>query len=221
MFCSDGTYPFPVLTNNSIWKFVFSSTLQIVCSGFIISISGTKVISFAFTSLGPLASKIIFLGEFVEDLSAKFFTFKTISVTSSLTPLIDENSWRTPSICTPVTAAPCIDDKRILLKVLPIVWPNPFSKGSATTFAIDLFSLLVIFSLLGFISAFQFLSIFVWPVCIYTLLFFGGLVPLCGIGVVSLIDKILKPFDCKALKAVSLPDPGPLTWTTNVLRPCS
>ena len=28
---------------------------------------------------------------------------------------------------------------------------------------------------------------------------------------VSFIDKILKPRDCKDLKAVSLPDPGPFT----------
>ena len=55
----------------------------------------------------------------------------------------------------------------------------------------------------------------------YTLLFFGGLAPLCGIGVVSLIDIILKPLDCKDLKAVSRPDPGPLTWTFKVLKPCS
>ena len=34
------------------------------------------------------------------------FTFKTMSVTSSLTPLIDENSCKTPSICIAVTAAP-------------------------------------------------------------------------------------------------------------------
>ena len=40
-------------------------------------------------------------------------------------------------------------------------------------------------------------------------------------GVVSLIDKILKPFDCNERKAVSLPDPGPLTCTVNVLNPCS
>ena len=45
----------------------------------------------------------------------------------------------------------------------------------------------------------------------YTLLFFGGRAPLCGIGVVSLIEIILKPLDCKALKAVSLPEPGPFT----------
>ena len=32
---------------------------------------------------------------------------------------------------------------------------------------------------------------------------------------VSLIDKILNPLDCNALKAVSLPEPGPLTSTFN------
>ena len=40
-------------------------------------------------------------------------------------------------------------------------------------------------------------------------------------GVVSLIDKILKPLACKALKAVSLPDPGPLTSTDKVFIPYS
>ena len=44
---------------------------------------------------------------------------------------------------------------------------------------------------------------------------------MCGIGVVSLIDIILKPLACKALKAVSLPEPGPLTCTDNVLNPIS
>ena len=55
----------------------------------------------------------------------------------------------------------------------------------------------------------------------YTLLFFGGLAPLWGIGVVSFICVILKPLDCNDLKAVSLPEPGPLTWTVKVLKPCS
>ena len=63
-----------------------------VCSGFKISTSGTRVISLALTSLGPLMSKIIFFGLVEEDFIAKFLTFKTISVTSSLTPLIEENS---------------------------------------------------------------------------------------------------------------------------------
>ena len=44
---------------------------------------------------------------------------------------------------------------------------------------------------------------------------------MCGIGVVSLIDKILNPLACKALKAVSLPEPGPLTSTDNVFIPNS
>ena len=37
----------------------------------------------------------------------------------------------------------------------------------------------------------------------------------------SLIDKILKPLDCNARKAVSLPAPGPFNLTTKVFNPCS
>ena len=55
--------------------------------------SGTRVISLAFTSFGPLISSIIFFDPGEDDFIAKFFTFKTISVTSSLTPWIEENSW--------------------------------------------------------------------------------------------------------------------------------
>ena len=43
------------------------------------------------------------------------------------------------------------------------------------------------------------------------LLWFHVTGSLCGIVVVSFIDRILKPRDCKDLKAVSLPDPGPFT----------
>ena len=44
--------------------------------------------SLALTSFGPLMSNIIFFGLDDEDLIAKFLTFKTMSVTSSLTPLL-------------------------------------------------------------------------------------------------------------------------------------
>ena len=44
---------------------------------------------------------------------------------------------------------------------------------------------------------------------------------MCGIGVVSLIDKILNPLACNALSAVSLPEPGPLTSTVRVFIPYS
>ena len=63
---------------------MFSSKLQITKSGFNISISATAVISDAFISPGPLASSINFFGSSVELLRAKDFTFKTMSVTSSI-----------------------------------------------------------------------------------------------------------------------------------------
>ena len=58
-----------------------------------------------------------------ELLRANDFTFKTISVTSSLTPFIDVNSCNTPSIWIDVTAVPLIEDKRILLNEFPRVNP--------------------------------------------------------------------------------------------------
>ena len=42
-----------------------------------------------------------------------------------------------------------------------------------------------------------------------------------GIGVVSLIERILNPLDCSALKAVSRPEPGPFISTDNVFIPTS
>ena len=44
---------------------------------------------------------------------------------------------------------------------------------------------------------------------------------MCANGVVSLIVVILKPLDCSALRAVSLPEPGPLISTINIFIPYS
>ena len=44
---------------------------------------------------------------------------------------------------------------------------------------------------------------------------------MCANGVASLIEVILKPLACNALKAVSLPEPGPLTSTDKIFIPCS
>ena len=77
---------------------MFSSRLQITKFGFKISISVTGVISDAFISPGPFASKINFFVPSELPFKAKDLTFKTISVTSSLTPLIEVNSCKTPSI---------------------------------------------------------------------------------------------------------------------------
>ena len=123
LFRSADTYPLPVPTFISIWKFVFSSRLQITKFGLRISISVTGVISDALISPGPLASKINFFVPSDELLRASDFTFKTISVTSSLTPFIEVNSCNTPSICIDVTAAPLIDDNKTLLREFPNVSP--------------------------------------------------------------------------------------------------
>ena len=56
--------------------------------------------------------------------------FNKISNTSSLTPSIVEYSCDIPSMVTSVIAEPGIDDKSILRKALPRVWPKPLSSGS-------------------------------------------------------------------------------------------
>ena len=56
---------------------------------------------------------------------------RMMSVTSSTTPGSDENSCSTPSILTAVIAAPSIEDSSTRRSALPIVVPNPRSKGCA------------------------------------------------------------------------------------------
>ena len=98
------------------------------------------MISFALTSLGPFISKIIFFELEEEDFIAKFLTFKTMSVTSSLTPLIEENSCKTLSILIAVTAVPWSEDSKTLRSAFPSVNPKPLSKGSAVRVALYLAS---------------------------------------------------------------------------------
>ena len=85
--------------------------------------SSVRLISLAVTTPGPFFSKVsLFIPE-KSALKIIFLTFKTISVTSSLTPLIDENSCSTPSILIPKTATPCKEDNKTLLRALPNVVP--------------------------------------------------------------------------------------------------
>jgi len=55
----------------------------------------------------------------------------------------------------------------------------------------------------------------------YTLRFFGGRQPLCGMGVTSLIDRTSIARRDSARTADSRPDPGPLTRTSTVRNPLS
>ena len=52
-----------------------------------------------------------------------------MSVTSSITPAMVENSCRASSKRTLVTAAPGIDDSSVRRSELPRVWPKPGSSG--------------------------------------------------------------------------------------------
>jgi hypothetical protein len=57
-----------------------------------------------------------------------------MSVASSTTPGIGENSWSTPSIFTAVMAAPSIELSKARRMALPTVVPQPRSKGCAENF---------------------------------------------------------------------------------------
>src|SRR5215469_18003769 len=57
--------------------------------------------------------------------------------------------------------------------------------------------------------------------CFYTLRFFGGRQPLCGIGVRSLIERTSKPAVASARTADSRPAPGPATLTSTLRKPDS
>src|SRR5262249_5826090 len=50
---------------------------------------------------------------------------------------------------------------------------------------------------------------------------FLGRQPLCGIGVTSRIEVMVKPAACSARSADSRPEPGPATSTSSVRMPCS
>src|SRR5216684_1152119 len=134
-----------------------SSSVQICSSGLSTTTSPTVWISPAVTTPGPCFFTTMRLGPSPCILIEMSLIFSTMSVTSSRTPAIEENSCSTPSICTDCTAAPCSEDNRIRRNALPSVWPKPRSSGSATNVAKQFKSLPgVTWSLFGRISSCQF-----------------------------------------------------------------
>ena len=57
-----------------------------------------------------------------------------MSLTSSITPGIVENSCSTPLMRTAVIAAPCSDDSSTRRSAFPSVTPKPLSSGSHESF---------------------------------------------------------------------------------------
>ena len=90
----------------------------------------------AFTSPGPCLRSETRLGPSACMRNAIIFTLSTMSVTSSRTPWMDENSCSTPSMEMAVTAAPCNEDSSTRRSELPSVRPKPRSSGSAVMVAI-------------------------------------------------------------------------------------
>src|SRR6266404_7323076 len=134
-----------------------SSSVQICRSGLSTTMSPTVWMSPAVTAPGPDFFTTMRLGPSPCILIAMSLMLSTMSVTSSRTPAIEENSCSTPSMCTDCTAAPCSDDSRMRRSALPSVWPKPRSSGSATKVAKRFASVPgVTWSLFGRISSCQF-----------------------------------------------------------------
>ena len=159
LFFSAGKYP--LFTSRKI-----SRLTSLLSSKFIITTSLSTISTSLFssksednTSLGPLTFKDNFCVWLLEELNVTFFKFIIISVTSSLTPSMVENSWSTPLILIDVIAVPWSEERRTLLKALPRVVPKPFSNGSIITVPNFLFSLILYSTLLGLTNEIQLFSI--------------------------------------------------------------
>ena len=77
----------------------------------------------AVTAPAPLFMSRSDTGWLAKLFRRSFLTFRTIWVTSSLTPGIVENSWYTSRIWMLVTAAPSRDDSKTRRSALPSVTP--------------------------------------------------------------------------------------------------
>ena len=64
-------------------------------------------------------------------LNGTCFRLRMMSVASSTTPGMGLNSWATPSMRTAVMAAPSIELSSTRRRPVPMVDPNPRSKGCA------------------------------------------------------------------------------------------
>ena len=90
-------------------------------SGLWISTPDGGVMSAAVTSPGPCLCRYMSTGSSFSEETTRSLRFRMMSATSSFTPAIVENSWRTPSMRTDVTAAPGIDDSSVRRMELPSV----------------------------------------------------------------------------------------------------
>ena len=93
--------------------------------------SASWTMSAAVALAGPSFFRVIVFGPSPLSLSGMLLRLRRMSVTSSTTPGMVENSWSTPSIRTAVMAAPVMEDSRIRRRAFPTVTPKPRSNGWA------------------------------------------------------------------------------------------
>ena len=96
-----------------------------------ISISESWAMSAAVTVAGPVFLIDIRLGSSPWSFRGIDLRLRMMSVTSSTTPGMVENSWRTPWMRREVMAAPVIEDSRMRRRAFPTVTPYPRSNGWA------------------------------------------------------------------------------------------
>ena len=135
LFSSAGLQPRPHEISTSAINLRLESSVHMTCSGLTICMSASGCMSAAVTAPCLSTSIIRRLLSRNALLILIFFKFSTMSVTSSTTPSMLWNSWSTPSMRIELIAAPSMELSSTRRSALPIVWPKPVSKGSATYFA--------------------------------------------------------------------------------------
>src|SRR3954464_915031 len=131
LLSSAGRWPRPRPIVMYISSLVFFSSVAMCASGLRISTPDGRSMSPAVTSPGPLATSGTSISAASECIRATIsLRLRTMSVTSSFTPEMVENSCATPSIRTLVTAAPASELSRTPRSEYTNGYPKPRSSGS-------------------------------------------------------------------------------------------
>src|SRR3954468_24774927 len=131
LFSAVGPGPRPRPIVMYISSLVFFSSVAMWTSGLRTSTPAGRSMSLAVMSPGPVTTSGASISVASESIRHTIpLRLRTMSVTSSVTPLIVENSWATPSMRTLVTAAPASELRSTRRSELPKVYPNPRSSGS-------------------------------------------------------------------------------------------
>src|SRR3954468_24478138 len=131
LFSAVGPGPRPRPIVMYISSLALFSSVAMWTSGLRISTPAGRSMSLAVMSPGPVTTSGASISVASECMRHTMpLRFSTMSVTSSETPLIVENSCATPSIRTLVTAAPASELSSARRRELPNVKPKPRSSGS-------------------------------------------------------------------------------------------